>query len=135
MMGRIVFILFIKQLFRPLVGPWCLHKQKLSQASAAAFPAIQVPCRLRSHTHAHTRTAAPATQHGSAGVRASHCLQTARFLTHHRMLQTHAAHTPLSTTDTLALPRTPSHTTQYAACPPTNSHVCHSHTLETVRIR
>lgn len=56
MMGRIVFILFIKQLFRPLVGPWCLHKQKLSQASAAAFPPYRYPadCDL-AHMHTHTQ--------------------------------------------------------------------------------
>lgn len=110
MMGRIVFILFIKQLFRPLVGLWCLHKQKLSQASAAAFPPYRYPadCDL-THMRAHTPTAAPGTQHGSAGVRARQCLQTARYLMHHRMLQIHAAHTPLSMTDTLTLPRTFTH--------------------------
>lgn len=58
MMGRIVFILFIKQLFRPLVGPWCLHKQKLSQASAAAFPPYRYPADCAPtlmHTHTHTQ--------------------------------------------------------------------------------
>ena len=53
---RIVFILFIKQLFRPLVGPWCLHKQKAFSGIRSCIPAIQVPCRQCSRTHARTHS-------------------------------------------------------------------------------
>lgn len=62
-MGSIVFILFIKQLYGPLVGLVCLHKQKLSEASAAASPLYRYPADCM-----HTHTAAPATLHGSAGA-------------------------------------------------------------------
>lgn len=64
MMGSIVFILFIKQLYGPLVGHVCLHKQKLEEASAAASPPHRYPADCM---HASAQLP-PATLRGSAGA-------------------------------------------------------------------
>lgn len=65
-MGSIVFILFIKQLYKPLVGSSAYTSKSFHwhlQLQAHCTGTLQTAC-----AHTHTHTAAPATLHGSAGA-------------------------------------------------------------------